>query len=336
MSSLGLIWRCPACRGVLRHERTTIRCLECEAGYETVDGIPDLRFPADSRAESDRALAQSLVEEFGREPPEKMVRAFFAVREGIDGWTDRETESRTRQSLESVARLRNELDGWLAPVTRNGVFLDLGCGLGGLMMAADVAGLRAIGIDNRMTVLVVARRLLERSGRQPVLACANAEAMPLADGTVEGVVMYDVVEHVDQLDRVLGEIRRVINAGGAFACSTPNRFSLAPEPHVHVWGVGWLPRRFQKAYVRSRSGRCYEGTQLLSPFELYRALRRNTEFDTRLRVPPIPAHELRSFGFPKRLVGTTFNSVARLAATRYVLLALGPFFQIIGIDRRKE
>ena len=184
-----------------------------------------------------------------------------------------------------------------------------------------------------MSVLVIAKRLLERRGSTPVLACANAEALPLPDSSVGGVVMYDVVEHIDQIESALADVSRVTRTGGAFACSTPNRYSLAPEPHVHVWGVGWVPRKYQTAYVRMLSGRQYEGTRLLSPQELSRMLRRSTSFDVEMRVPPIPALDVQRSRGVRKLAVTVFNTISQVGLIRPILLRIGPFFQLIGVKR---
>lgn len=287
----------------------------------------------DTATRNDLADARKASAEANSKPAEELVCAFFAAREGSDGWTRPDTEARTRQSLAAPSRLRSEIDGWLDPVTRRPIFLDVGCGLGGLLSAASAAGKPGFGIDNRMSVLVVAKRLIEQGGGRATLACANAEAIPVADAALGGVVMYDVVEHVDRLERVLSEVSRVTETGGAFACSTPNRFSLAPEPHVHLWGVGWLPRKYQEAYVRMRSGRDYSGTRLLSPSELCRLLRRFTQFDAEMSVPPIPAAEIEASRGMRRVLARAYNSLAGMPLVRPVLLRIGPFFQLVGVKR---
>lgn len=312
-----------------------MRCTECAESYETIDEIPDLRHPKsrDSSVVSDLAFAGELSRRAQDTSDEDLVRAFFAVRDGSDGWTASDTDLRSRHSLAAPGSLMPEVVGWLTPVTDQTVFLDLGCGLGGLLSSARSAGKNGIGIDNRMSVLVIARRLLCRQGATPSLACANAEALPLADDSVGGVVMYDVVEHVERLESALAEVNRVTWTGGALACSTPNRFSLAPEPHVHLWGVGWLPRKYQSAYVRLRSGRDYGGTRLLSPRELGQMLGRSTRFSVDLRVPPIPAGEIERSRGVRRVLARVFNSMSRLGAIRPLLLRIGPFFQLIAIKR---
>ncbi len=329
-----MIWRCPNCRGELDASESRVSCSDCKSAYDVIDAIPDLRYPPhDAAAEADREDARRIVAASGDSTDEELVRAFFAPREGSDGWTTADTEARTRQTLVSPSRLSAELSGWLRPVTEQGSFLDLGCGLGGLLSAATSARKIAVGIDNRMTVLVVARRLIERNGGKALLACASAEQMPLADASLGGVVMYDVVEHVDNLELVLAEVSRVTKPGGVFACSTPNRFSIAPEPHVHVWGVGWLPRSLQAGYVRRVSGRSYQGTRLLSPSELARLVRRHTKFDPRLALPGIPDEEIAAFRGPKKVLGAIYNGLARLPLAKAVLLRVGAFFQLVAVRR---
>jgi hypothetical protein len=143
--------------------------------------------------------------------------------------------------------------------------------------------------------------------------------------------MYDVVEHVVGLPAALKEVDRVTRNGGAFACSTPNRFSLAPEPHVHVWGVGWLPVKFQDRYVRARTGKTYAGTRLLSPSELEIILVTNTRFKVRSTVPPIPPEGMSSGGAARRALSTLYNAMAGQPAFRRLMLRFGAFFQIVGV-----
>ena len=328
-----MIWCCPGCRGQLETTDSALICEICGTVYEVVDDIPDLRHPSGSPDyAADRDEERRMLDSKDRSP-ERLVRSFFAAREVMDGWTEADTETRTRQTLISPARLRGELDGWLNDLLNQSTFLDLGCGLGGLLSAAATAKARGIGIDNRMTVLVVAKRLIESNGGEAVLACARAEAMPLANRSLGGVVMYDVVEHVDNLEQVLAEISRVTAAGGILACSTPNRFSIAPEPHVHLWGVGWLPRRLQAGYVKRVSGRSYEGTRLLSPGELASLVRRHTGFDPRLELPEIPAAEMAVFKGPKKILGRIYNALAHFPLSKPVLLRIGAFFQLVAVRR---
>ncbi|HYN80309.1 MAG TPA: class I SAM-dependent methyltransferase [Gemmatimonadaceae bacterium] len=162
----------------------------------------------------------------------------------------------------------------------------------------------------------------------------NAESLPLADESLDGVVMYDVIEHIERPSAALAEVSRVIRQGGVLACRTPNRYSFAAEPHVFVWGVGWLPRRYQQGFIRRRSGRAYPQTWLLSAAELRGIIQRYTGFDAVITAPPIADYELETFSEPRATVARIYNMFTRWPWARHVLLRIGPLFQTIATKRR--
>jgi SAM-dependent methyltransferase len=157
------------------------------------------------------------------------------------------------------------------------------------------------------------------------------ERLPLPTGAFHGVVSLDVIEHVNDVAGHLEEIDRIAAPGARLALSTPNRFSLAPEPHVGVLGVGWLPRPLQARYVRWRAGLDYRGTALLSSRALCAAIRRRTGFSAKVLIPPISPFEIRSFRPAKRRLAMAYNRVHGWPAARWFFLALGPFFRLVGV-----
>lgn len=259
----------------------------------------------------------------------ELVRAVYSRREG---WDTARVDRRTREVIEGRQRLHDDLDGWLEPVIANGPFLDLGCG-GGMLMAAAAdlhPGISVVGIDVSMTWLVVAKRLVTERGGRPFLAAAMAEALPLADESIPAIISLDVIEHVRQPDAYLAEINRVLAVGGRAAFATPNRFTIAAEPHVFVWGVGWLPRKFQSDFVRWRSGKSYDDTVLMSSFELARRLRAKTQLKFRIIVPSIPTVDISHFAPLKRAIARMFNSISQTALLRPAFLCIAPFFRVTG------
>lgn len=327
---LEALWRCPRCRGALAHRTDRLDCVACGHGYEQVDGIPDLRIPGPSWIDIEDDLATAREIAALDLSVEELVHAVYARR---STWDDALVRLRTEQVLTAPQRLQKDVAGWLAGAVSQDDWLDLGCGPG--MLQAAAAGLeapgRGVGVDVSMTWLVVAKRLIAAHGGTPVLAAGLAEALPLADGALSGVVSLDVIEHVDSPDAFLDEINRVVRPGGRLALSTPNRFSLAPEPHVMVWGVGLLPRRYQARYVAWRSGKAYVSTCLMSSGELRRKLKRRTRFAFRIIIPPVPDEEVARFSPIKARLARLYNRIAAAPALRAVFLTIGPFFQITGV-----
>ena len=326
------IWRCPRCKGALSRKVGCLQCVGCQHAYEEIDGIADLRVPGDSWIDfsEDSATARELVAL--NLPLEELVRSVYSRRAG---WDEARVVLRTGQVLNAPARLAEDVAGWLRPAIDTGIFLDLGCGSGVLLAAAAKCGYPSIGlgIDVSMTWLVVAKRLILANGGTPVLAAALGEALPLDDSVLDGVVSLDVIEHVNHQDNYLREIDRVTAKGGALALSMPNRFSLTSEPHVFVWGVGWLPPAYRARFVHWRSGKSYDGTVLLSSFDLSRRLKRCCSFDFEILIPPVPASHVKLFSAAKARVARIYNTLCNQRGFRGLFLLVGPYFRVLGYKR---
>jgi SAM-dependent methyltransferase len=326
-------WRCPRCRGALTDAPASLRCAACGTPYDVVDGIPDLRVPTQAWVDFDRdkAEARRLAALPGASAG-ALARDVFRSR---PHWTDARVELRTRQVLEAPQRARREIESWLAPAAAApGPLLEIGCGTGGLL-AALPSHRESIGIDVSLAWLVVAKRLLAEHGRSVPLAAAVAEALPLGDASAGAIVALDVIEHVADLVPVLREMDRVAAPGAALAFATPNRYSLGAEPHVGVWGVGWLPRSAQPRYVKWRTGEPYTFARLLSAREALGLVRAHTRFDASVEAPPIPAEEIARFGSRRALLARTYNALSQAPGLRRVFVAIGPFFHVTGRKRSR-
>ena len=310
-------------------EHGSLGCTVCGSVYPVVAGIPDLRIdaPAWLNCSEDRELAQQIAAATGDLALSEVVHHVFCA---VRGQPPDGAVRRTRDVLAAPQRLRQEIREWLDAPTAKEPFLDLGCGPGMLLAAAATEGRTGIGIDVSMVWLVVAKRMIESAGGTPILAAGFAEALPLADGAVQAVASLDVIEHVGDQRAYLHEIDRVTAEGGMVAFATPNRFSLAPEPHVHVIGVGWLPRRIQRRYAEARSGMSYAFVRLLSTREAKRLLREETHFAATLVVPPLPAENFAHGSRVRRLLARVYNWVIQAPGGRQFALAVGPFFRVVG------
>lgn len=325
-----MIWCCPTHWGPLisdNHARLRAEC--CGATFPVVAGIPDLRIA--QAAWVDRAEDRQRAEELAAAvPPDDVagtVRFVFGRR---PGWTAAQVERRVEQVLTAADRLREEREAWLAPVMeQSGPILDLGCGPG-MLLAAMGGTHQVLGLDVSLEWLVVADRMARAAGVTPALAAGHAEALPLASGTVGAVAALDVLEHVGDQVATIREIDRVLAPGGVLAAATPNRFSLGAEPHVGVWGVGWLPRAWQAGYVRRRTGMPYAFTRLLSARELQDLLHRHSTLAGSLAPAAVPSAELSRMSGRRRALAKTYNALLGWSVFRVVARSFGPFFQLIA------
>jgi SAM-dependent methyltransferase len=102
--------------------------------------------------------------------------------------------------------------------------LEAGCGEGyGADLIAGVAR-RVIGLDYDESAVAHVRA---RYPRVEMLH-GNLAELPLADGTVDVVVNFQVIEHLWDQGQFVAECLRVLQPGGVLLMSTPNRITFSP------------------------------------------------------------------------------------------------------------
>jgi SAM-dependent methyltransferase len=101
----------------------------------------------------------------------------------------------------------------------HGRVLDVGCGAGSIAKAVkrERPDLEVMGCDLSESALANAR--VDAEGVD--FRLATAERLPFEDGTLDFVWIIDVLEHVDDPERVLREVARVLKPGGGFHIVLP-------------------------------------------------------------------------------------------------------------------
>jgi 2-polyprenyl-6-hydroxyphenyl methylase / 3-demethylubiquinone-9 3-methyltransferase len=145
--------------------------------------------------------------------------------------------------------------------------LDVGCG-GGLL-AEEVArlGFAVTGVDPSAASLATAREHARSEGLQIDYVEGQGERLPFDDASFDLVYCCDVLEHVDDLDAVLAESRRVLRPGGLYVFDTINRTPISKlvviklfqdwdstrlvEPGLHDYSMFIKPRELRAAMARS-------------------------------------------------------------------------------------
>ena len=181
-----------------------------------------------------------------------------------------------------------------------------------------------------MRWLIVARKRLDEEGLGSIpLACACAERIPLRENCVGTVIAGDVIEHVGDQSAALSEAFRVLSPGGSLFLASPNRFSMAPEPHVGVWGVGFLPRRMMAAYVRHANGLDFRGIRTRGYVGWRSLLRRSPFGGGEISVPALPDSDLIHFGSVKRSVARAYNRAVTTPIGQAMAKVIGPLFHMV-------
>lgn len=110
---------------------------------------------------------------------------------------------------------------WINPQDDD-LILDMPCGRGFyLNMFRYVSNCRMVGAELDTEVIEKARHNVGHLPRM-ILNQANIYALPYPDNTFDGVILSEILEHIDDDVAGLKEILRVLKPGGVVAITVPN------------------------------------------------------------------------------------------------------------------
>jgi 2-polyprenyl-3-methyl-5-hydroxy-6-metoxy-1,4-benzoquinol methylase len=120
--------------------------------------------------------------------------------------------------------------------------LDHGCGDGVLTAMLARRGARVLGLDNSEVAL---RYALKRTvGLDTHYQAGGVYDLPYRSEAFDCVVSTQVIEHIAEPGRLLGEIRRVLKTGGRAVITTRIRLTEKPIDPTHV--QEWFEEEFRK------------------------------------------------------------------------------------------
>ena len=244
---------CPRCNGAVWARNDAYGCAACGLVFPIVCGIADFRLAPDPyiSIEDDRRKAERLFEAGSDSSFATLLRHYYDVTPEDPPDLAARWIPRALAEPEIAGALLAEY-GFLEHRAMDGALLDVGCSTGGLLVAARGTFAELVGVDVALRWLAVGRVRLREAGVNATLVCANAEHLPFRDRSFAAVTCTDTLEHVADARAALSEARRVSGPGAPLLCTANNRFAPLPEPNIHLWGVGYLPRTWQAAYVRWR------------------------------------------------------------------------------------
>lgn len=326
---------CPLCKQNLESNVADFYCAECDKRFPIVMGIPDFRVFPDSyidieddynkakflleKSEADNLdfkgivrLYWSITPEVSKERAELFTRRMFVLVE------------KGKQSFGEIENLSSKYKA-----VKNDSLLEIGCGTGGFLVAAKAKFKNVVGADIAFRWLIVARKRLEELNLDIPLVCCCSEYLPFQDNSFDLTVAEDVLEHVKNQEITLKETHRVLNNEGMVFLGTPNRFSITSEPHVRLWGVGFLPRRLMNGYVKLMKGLSYEHIKVLSFPELKNLLKKSNFDDHHILLPTITDEELKHFSKFEKAQVSLYEFIKKIPIARNILLVFGPFYHIL-------
>lgn len=166
-----------------------------------------------------------------------------------------------RGSLFHERRYRVALSA-LGDLKSGGLLLDIGCGDGSQTEFLAKHFGYCIGIDLQHSRLSGFRKeLLSRRVGNIILLGGNAEILPFKDASFDYVTCFEILEHVEEQETALQEVRRILKPGGFFAISVPHRWwifethgaNLPLVPWNRVPFFSWLPKSIHDRWARARN-----------------------------------------------------------------------------------
>jgi SAM-dependent methyltransferase len=232
-----------------------------------------------------------------------------------------------RGVMAGVPRSEASLSEWEKLVRSNGKpassLLEVGCGTGPLLVVAARRIRKVVGVDVAFRWLVVAKKRLAEAGVDVPLICACAEALPFPNHSFDRVVLDSTLEHLRDQSTALAECNRVMRPGGYLFVSTPNRYSLGPDPHAGIWAGGMLPQRLVASYVRKHGG-IPPKRNLLSVRSFTRLVQQAGFGKPKVTPPTVPSEQSKQFGSAMRLLIHLYHVANRLRVSRRLLRWIGP------------
>ena len=139
--------------------------------------------------------------------------------------------------------------------------LEVGCGGGILSEEISRMGFITSGIDPSLKSLNAAKKHAKENNLKINYVHGIGEELPFEDNSFEVIFCCDVLEHVQDLPKVISEIRRVLKSGGIFLYDTFNRtffskistikilqewkrWAIMP-PDLHVWEMFIKPNEIK-------------------------------------------------------------------------------------------
>ena len=315
---------CPACHGDLVAAERGRTCAECDRYYPEVAGLLDLRLQSDRYLdlESERAVAEELAEFEPTTDAIGLADRYFAGRPEVKG--------RGAMFLAQVESAIDRGEALAELLPKSGRVLEVGCGTGGLLVAARRRGIAIEGIDVAARRLVIARRRLNDHHVYASLIIAQAERSPYPAGSFDAIVLDSVLEHLTDPFAAIRECARTLKPGGRLIVWSPNRYSPLLDPHVGLWGVGFLPRRLLRPYVRLRRG-AIEPIACLSPREAQKLAATAGFRSIAIEPPRIDADWSNNRSLLRSILMYIYRSTRGSKSIRSFTLAFGPLWSLTAI-----
>jgi len=156
---------------------------------------------------------------------------------------------------------------------KNLKILDIGCGGGLLSEEFAKEGAEVTGIDISENSLTIAMKHALENKLTIDYKNGRAEKIPANDNIFDAVICADCLEHVDDLEKVINEVSRVLKGNGFFCYDTINRTFLSKI------AVDWIANRLLRRQnrhlnVSEKNYAIHDWNKFIKPAELFQLMKK--------------------------------------------------------------
>ena len=110
--------------------------------------------------------------------------------------------------------------------------LDIASGSGYGTVSLAKTAKHVIGVDVSQEAVAYARE--NYSAKNVEFKLGDGNSIPLDDASVDVVVSFETIEHIEDYRGFMDEVKRVLKGDGIFLLSTPNDVEFAEGNHFHI------------------------------------------------------------------------------------------------------
>lgn len=324
LAEIGIV--CPSCHGELLEAATSYQCAPCRRDYPILFGIADFRLRSDRYLpiKEERAKARRLHEFAQSASFDALVRYYYDITDDVPPNLAR----RFREYVGSAPSRGQLILDDLNPSKANHTLLDVGCGSGGLLVAAAGHYRAVFGVDIALRWLVICQKRLAEEGVSATLVCADVEALPFRPASFSHITAADLIENVYDVHGAISAMWHSLQSDGTLWLSAANRYCIGPHASTRMWGIGFLPQRARSWLLRTMKGiDLLRHVNLVSPGALTRILE-ECGFALVARRPKSVPPGASGSTFERALV-TLYRCMLGYPLLSTVLLRIGPAFEIV-------
>lgn len=323
----GVDFVCPACKGELDHSDEGYSCGSCDKHYPVLFGVADFRLRSDRylTLEQERDKAKRLYEYSRSASFDELLAYYYSITDDVPAELAKRYQAYVHNAPSQAQATLKKLE----PDPEQDTLLDLGCGAGGLLVAASGQYSQLVGVDIALRWLVICKKRLDELKINAMLVCADAQQLPFKDGCYTHVVAADLIEHVYDARTTIEQCWKQLEPGGRFWLSATNRYCLGPHPLTRIWGIGFLPRVARTAILKKLRGvDSLRYTHLVSP-GMIKKFCTQTGFRLREAVPrQLNIEDISAYPLQDRLLIKGYQFLLKFGLFKGLLLYTGPAFEI--------